>query len=613
MDMPTLLSAFMVCGGDSVQGPSGLDPAGSGAEFEAGLILADGVAPAPDPAGVLPKTADKAVPVAQVAQRAPREQEAGVELPVCWQALVCNPSERPDIPREAPLAKDAPAKDDPAPNDAALAQAVVVPVLVPINLAPPQGACGTSAVSEVPKVGSTQETAKAGLPTPGYAWALEPLQGERLTGQVTLEQAATLQAPPTAPDQTMAQTIASKPDSLTADDVLPAREPPKEKEGKANPMQALPTSAARQAAHDSQTALLQGDDVATARGDAGEKQARPQTLPHRSAPTGEEDQSHLPNRRLTDGLALPEFSTGFETVDSKGAVQVAKDSGGQVQMVSAQSTSQTAMGQQLSVDAPKVTRGIGFAPVEQAQPTQAAPKPSSRKTQPDTAGWTPQPASVPRAYPPAGPTEKPPSVRPDQAVPPAKPLIRPAEAAATDDSDVAKTRFAPSAAQDAVVPANPQALGGSPPPHLQIPMQSALPPKTAQALHAQLPTVIEHLHHGGAHDGHNRAEVLLNPAELGRIRFDLITQGDQVHINLTVERPETLDLMRAHAETLRQEFRAAGLNTDTLNFGQWAQRAPSRDQPETVSRDVVDSLSPPQIIAAPYVKPVSASGLDLRL
>jgi flagellar hook-length control protein FliK len=200
-----------------------------------------------------------------------------------------------------------------------------------------------------------------------------------------------------------------------------------------------------------------------------------------------------------------------------------------------------------------------------------------------------------------------------QTVQPSKPVVRTPEAPVKDDSGAAERGFAAVAAPDALLAANPQALGGSPPPHLQTPVQSSLPPKTAQALHAQVPAVIEHLHHGGAHDGHGHAEVLLNPAELGRIRFDLITQGDQVQISLTVERPETLDLMRAHAETLRQEFRAAGLNTDTLNFGQWDQRAPSRDQPVDVLREKDDPADLPQIISPAYVKPVSASGLDLRL
>ena len=141
---------------------------------------------------------------------------------------------------------------------------------------------------------------------------------------------------------------------------------------------------------------------------------------------------------------------------------------------------------------------------------------------------------------------------------------------------------------------------------------SAPLPKAALTLHANMPAVIAHLHQGPAREGHSHAELLMNPAELGRIRFDLTTQGDQVQVTLSVERPETLDLLRANAEALRQEFRAAGLNTDTLNFGQWAQRAPSRDQTEVLPEQGLGAAVP-QAVSAPYVKPMSSSGLDLRL
>jgi flagellar hook-length control protein FliK len=104
----------------------------------------------------------------------------------------------------------------------------------------------------------------------------------------------------------------------------------------------------------------------------------------------------------------------------------------------------------------------------------------------------------------------------------------------------------------------------------------------------------------------------MNPAELGRIRFDLITQGDQVQVTLSVERPETLDLLRANTEALRQEFRAAGLTADTLNFGQWSQRPPTRDQ-TAAPPDQAAPAQLPHAIPAPYIKPPSTSGLDLRL
>lgn len=150
------------------------------------------------------------------------------------------------------------------------------------------------------------------------------------------------------------------------------------------------------------------------------------------------------------------------------------------------------------------------------------------------------------------------------------------------------------------------------PPSLPIDAPPALAPKSAVALHAQLSAVIDHLQHGAARSGQSHAELLMNPAELGRIRFDLITQGDQVQVTLAVERPETLDLLRANAEALRQEFRAAGLNADTLNFGQWSQRTPRQAQPEVSFEQAVFAAAP-QAIPFSHVTHRSTSGLDLRL
>jgi hypothetical protein len=166
---------------------------------------------------------------------------------------------------------------------------------------------------------------------------------------------------------------------------------------------------------------------------------------------------------------------------------------------------------------------------------------------------------------------------------------------------------APQAAFGAALPPTAAALTTAP----LAPSTDALPPKPALSLH-QLPALIDHLHQGAARDGHSHAELLMNPAELGRIRFDLITQGDQVQVTLSVERPETLDLLRANTEALRQEFRAAGLTADTLNFGQWSQRPPARDQ-TAAPPDQAAPAQLPHAIPAPYIKPPSTSGLDLRL
>lgn len=64
-------------------------------------------------------------------------------------------------------------------------------------------------------------------------------------------------------------------------------------------------------------------------------------------------------------------------------------------------------------------------------------------------------------------------------------------------------------------------------------------------------------------------EVLLNPAELGHLRFEIHQKGDQVQVLLSAERPETLELLRRNAEQLQSEFRNAGFAGASLSFGQW--------------------------------------------
>ncbi|MEO7382987.1 MAG: flagellar hook-length control protein FliK [Paracoccaceae bacterium] len=109
---------------------------------------------------------------------------------------------------------------------------------------------------------------------------------------------------------------------------------------------------------------------------------------------------------------------------------------------------------------------------------------------------------------------------------------------------------------------------------------------------------------------HDKVELTLDPIELGRVRFALITAGHQLQVTLSVERPETLDLLRRHADDLRAEFRAAGFDAASLSFGHWGQNK-SDDQPQTATEFTEPAdVSPPQ--AAPRMRAAS-TGLDLLL
>ena len=133
----------------------------------------------------------------------------------------------------------------------------------------------------------------------------------------------------------------------------------------------------------------------------------------------------------------------------------------------------------------------------------------------------------------------------------------------------------------------------------------------AHALHGLPKGLAPTLIHAATHPADGRAEVTLDPVELGKVRFALTQIGDQLQVTLTVQRPETLDLLRRHAEDLRQEFREAGFASSTFTFNHWGQQDRPRDQAPD-SADISPDPSPQNETPA-QARRSTGSGLDLRL
>lgn len=110
-------------------------------------------------------------------------------------------------------------------------------------------------------------------------------------------------------------------------------------------------------------------------------------------------------------------------------------------------------------------------------------------------------------------------------------------------------------------------------------------------------------------------EVVLNPQELGRMRFEMHQQGDHMKVFLVAERPETLDLLRRHGEQLLADLRQSGFGGASLSFGSWGQQG-SGPQGQIllaeapVPEDIAPIASPPPAPRLPM--PASGTGLDLR-
>ncbi|WP_162178899.1 flagellar hook-length control protein FliK [Thioclava atlantica] len=112
-------------------------------------------------------------------------------------------------------------------------------------------------------------------------------------------------------------------------------------------------------------------------------------------------------------------------------------------------------------------------------------------------------------------------------------------------------------------------------------------------------------------------EISLSPEELGRVRLTLHAADQGMTVSIQTERPETLDLMRRHIDSLAREMRDLGYETLSFNFGQPnGQERFAQDMTAPESRHQPDDASFEPVTARPALPPqhgAGASGLDLRL
>ena len=118
-------------------------------------------------------------------------------------------------------------------------------------------------------------------------------------------------------------------------------------------------------------------------------------------------------------------------------------------------------------------------------------------------------------------------------------------------------------------------------------------------------------------NGSDRIELRLDPVELGRVVFEMTTERGQLHLIVTCERAETLDLMRRHAEQLLQDLRASGFSGSTLDFAQWSNRQERRESGDLPDAGHEEGGTGPAASPArsTYTRQTARpdGGLDLRL
>ena len=77
--------------------------------------------------------------------------------------------------------------------------------------------------------------------------------------------------------------------------------------------------------------------------------------------------------------------------------------------------------------------------------------------------------------------------------------------------------------------------------------------------------------------------LTLSPDDLGTLCFEVQQATDGVSVHLTVERSETLDLLRRHADQLMDAFRQAGFSGASFTFGGGEGGQRDRPPPQTAS------------------------------
>lgn len=156
--------------------------------------------------------------------------------------------------------------------------------------------------------------------------------------------------------------------------------------------------------------------------------------------------------------------------------------------------------------------------------------------------------------------------------------------------------------QSAQTATNSQNVSPSPAPTPTSPQQII-----AQQLNASLPR-----NNDGLIVTPSSTEFALDPPELGRIRIVVTDSPQGPVISITAERSETMDLMRRHADLLRDEFMQDGLGDTNLQFSNQNGSESAGEQ------DYIDQSREPEEVDGPRTITTQSVGiaigaLDLRL
>ncbi len=205
----------------------------------------------------------------------------------------------------------------------------------------------------------------------------------------------------------------------------------------------------------------------------------------------------------------------------------------------------------------------------------------------------PEPAAAMEPRPPEGPDLPPPTAEPPAAAVPLPSL--PADFIL--DSPPASLELAAPEAGPAPGPAAPAGTSAAPTAVAAAPV----PPQGLGALAVSI----------AAGPGAGTIEVTLAPAELGEVQLSLAREGEHLRVQVIAERPETLDLLRRHGDSLLADLRAAGFAQTSLSFAGRDGTAGGQDRPGGAPPDPRPPAPETPALAPPPV--AATTGLHLRL
>lgn len=147
---------------------------------------------------------------------------------------------------------------------------------------------------------------------------------------------------------------------------------------------------------------------------------------------------------------------------------------------------------------------------------------------------------------------------------------------------------------------------------LRFEAQAAAPSQRAEAAAAAqrsaAPPVTAQITAAVAQADQPVTELRLSPDELGAVRIELRGEADRLHVAVSAERPETLDLLRRNAAQLAEDLRAAGFVEVDLGFGRW-----TGEQQEETAPAFTAGAEAPETVPLPVLPAVAPAGLYLRI